>query len=272
MTLAAPFGGDGNDILIGGSGSDLFFGTLAEDVMIFEYGRITLENGKATSVVVLGQSPLDLAATAMFGLYLKPWAPVPEYTVAPRTAVGRPMPEPSIVVSTGDREMIASHHQQVAQTISLPGVEFELGSPTLTPLGADIVAQVGMVLADFPGAVIEVAGHTDATGSMEFNQTLSQLRAEAVREALIAQGIDPARLRAVGHGEERPIADNETEEGRARNRRVELTLSEAPENAAPDSASSPLEPGVIGVLSLQGWRSTHGLRAAHGALRRRIDW
>jgi outer membrane protein OmpA-like peptidoglycan-associated protein len=201
----------------------------------------------------------------------KPWAPVPDHTVAQRTVIGQPMPEPSIVVSTGDREMIASHHQQVAQTVSLPGVEFELGSPILTPFAADIVAQIGMVLADFPGAVIEVAGHTDATGSTEFNQALSQLRAEAVRNALIAQGVDPTRLRAVGYGEGRPIADNETEEGRARNRRVELTLTEAPESAAPDAAS-PLEPGVIGVLSLQGWRSAQGLRGARGALRRRIDW
>jgi outer membrane protein OmpA-like peptidoglycan-associated protein len=239
--------------------------------MIFEYGRITLVGGRATTVVVFGQAPLDLAASAMFGLYVKPLVDVPDYVVAPRVAVERPMPESSIVVSTGERAMVASHHQQVAQTVELPGVEFELGSQNLTPLAGTVLEQIGMVLADFPGAVIEVAGHTDATGSTEYNQALSQQRADAVRDALIEQGVDPARLRAVGYGEGRPIADNETDEGRARNRRVELTLSENPESEASDAAPE-IDPAVIGVLGLQGWRSRQGMRAPDRAPRRRIDW
>ena len=129
-----------------------------------------------------------------------------------------------------------------------------------------------MLLADFPGAVIEVGGHTDATGSTELNQALSQLRAEAVRAALIAQGVDAARLRAVGYGESRPVADNDTDEGRARNRRVELAISgDGSDDDAPDAAVG-LDDAVIGVLSVQGWRSAQRAATAERAPRRRIDW
>jgi OOP family OmpA-OmpF porin len=69
---------------------------------------------------------------------------------------------------------------------------------------------------------VEIAGHTDSTGSESYNQALSQRRADSVREALIAGGIDAARLSAKGYGESEPIADNDTEEGRAKTRRVEM--------------------------------------------------
>jgi outer membrane protein OmpA-like peptidoglycan-associated protein len=71
---------------------------------------------------------------------------------------------------------------------------------------------------------IEIAGHTDSRGSEDYNRRLSQGRTQAVVDYLISQGIAPHRLRAVGYGESRPIDTNDTEEGRAKNRRVEFTV------------------------------------------------
>jgi len=80
----------------------------------------------------------------------------------------------------------------------------------------------------YPKLRIEVQGHTDSTGSERYNLQLSQRRAEAVREYLIAQGVAPGQVEARGYGEMQPIADNSTAEGRARNRRVVMRVLENP--------------------------------------------
>jgi outer membrane protein OmpA-like peptidoglycan-associated protein len=75
-----------------------------------------------------------------------------------------------------------------------------------------------------PGVKVEIAGHTDNTGSAQYNMELSAKRAGAVVDYLIENGIQAERLFAKGYGEELPLADNETEEGRAMNRRTQLTI------------------------------------------------
>jgi OOP family OmpA-OmpF porin len=76
------------------------------------------------------------------------------------------------------------------------------------------------------GAIAVVAeGHTDAVGSDEYNQALSLRRANAVRDYLVAGGIDAARIQVEGYGESRPVASNDTDDGRAQNRRTELRVS-----------------------------------------------
>lgn len=80
-------------------------------------------------------------------------------------------------------------------------------------------------LNENPTLNAEIAGHTDSIGSDEYNKGLSQRRAEAVRDYMISKGVTRSRLRAVGYGEEQPVADNATEEGRALNRRVEMRLT-----------------------------------------------
>jgi outer membrane protein OmpA-like peptidoglycan-associated protein len=79
-------------------------------------------------------------------------------------------------------------------------------------------------LRDNPSINVEIAGHTDSVGTPGYNQTLSQERAEAVRKYVVDGGISAGRLKAVGYGETQPIADNGTEEGMARNRRVEMRV------------------------------------------------
>ncbi len=77
-------------------------------------------------------------------------------------------------------------------------------------------------MKEYPEIEIEIRGHTDSMGKYESNMRLSQMRAESVRRYLIAQGIDPKRMRAVGFGPSSPIADNRTAAGRAKNRRIEV--------------------------------------------------
>ena len=81
-------------------------------------------------------------------------------------------------------------------------------------------------MEDNPSMVIEIGGHTDNVGSEALNQQLSQKRAQAVVDYMILAGLDASRLRAKGYGESVPIADNSTNEGRAKNRRTEFEIVE----------------------------------------------
>lgn len=110
--------------------------------------------------------------------------------------------------------------------MTLEGVAFASGQSRLRSEASESIAKlVEFVNAD-PGKQIRVEGHTDSSGSANANQVLAQRRAEAVRDALIDAGIDRQRISAVGIGEDQPVASNETEEGRAQNRRVDVILEE----------------------------------------------
>lgn len=104
---------------------------------------------------------------------------------------------------------------------------FELGRAVIDPQSYPLLEELARVILDHPHIQrIRVEGHTDDVGSDAVNLRLSQQRAEAVRDFLVARGVDPVRLEAVGYGESRPIDTNRTERGRARNRRVEFTILE----------------------------------------------
>lgn len=120
--------------------------------------------------------------------------------------------------------------------ITLNGsVLFATGQSVLLPIARERLAEVARALKDDPKGNIVVEGHTDSTGPTSMNEELSRRRAESVREFLIEQGIAADRLRAIGYGPHRPVADNKTPEGRANNRRVEIVIQ--PENAPPVCAS-----------------------------------
>ena len=110
-------------------------------------------------------------------------------------------------------------------TLNMPGnVTFGTNSSDLKPNFFGVLNSVGKVLTEFDQTVVEVAGHTDSTGSDSHNMTLSQRRANTVGEYLYTQGIMDQRIISVGMGEHHPVADNTTPEGREMNRRVEITL------------------------------------------------
>jgi len=106
----------------------------------------------------------------------------------------------------------------------LNGASFPSASAELTPQLEQLMPVGVGILTRNPSLVLTVEGHTDNVGSPESNQALSEARAEAARQWFIAAGIAPERVFAVGYGETRPIADNETPEGRAMNRRIEFRL------------------------------------------------
>ena len=107
----------------------------------------------------------------------------------------------------------------------MPGnVTFATDSSDLSPAFFNVLNSVGKVLAEYEQTVVEVAGHTDSTGSNSYNQGLSERRASSVSSYLSSQGVVDTRLITLGMGETRPIADNSSAAGRQTNRRVEITM------------------------------------------------
>lgn len=119
------------------------------------------------------------------------------------------------IVNTGDQLVV-----------TLPqDILFATGDATLTgALRTDLNA-LARSINNFPNTTVNVIGHADNTGGAAFNQDLSARRAQAVSSQLISSGVAPSRIRSIGRGEDAPIASNLTPEGRAQNRRVEITIT-----------------------------------------------
>lgn len=110
-------------------------------------------------------------------------------------------------------------------TLDMPGnVTFAFDSAELNPQFNGVLDKVAQTLVDYDQTIIQVAGHTDSTGSHAYNMKLSQQRADSVKAYLAGRGVPAKRLVTVGAGPDYPVADNATPEGRAENRRVEITI------------------------------------------------
>lgn len=101
-------------------------------------------------------------------------------------------------------------------------INFDTGKSTIKLESKPIIEQIVQMLQANPQVKISIEGHTDNVGTQKSNKILSDDRAKTVEKAIVSQGIDAKRLNSLGHGQDKPIADNKTEEGRAKNRRVEL--------------------------------------------------
>ncbi len=110
-------------------------------------------------------------------------------------------------------------------------VTFDTNSYAVKPSFAGVLGQVAQTLNQNPEVIAQVVGHTDSTGNPNYNQTLSVNRAQSVVNTLIQDGVAPQRLSASGMGASQPIADNNTEAGRAANRRVEIYLRATAQHA-----------------------------------------
>ncbi len=110
--------------------------------------------------------------------------------------------------------------------VSLPDILFDSNEATLKNDAKIVIAKLAGILLIMPELNLRIEGHTDSTGSPDYNQGLSERRAASVRDFLAGQGIDWQRMMSVGYGLTRPVGDNATSQGRAKNRRVEIVIAE----------------------------------------------
>lgn len=146
-------------------------------------------------------------------------APVAPPAPAEATA---PAPAPdAAAVAAAEAAAAAAEIEKVV----LAGVSFEMGSSKLRPEAHEPLRAVAKAMKAHPSLRVEVEGHTDSIGDRGKNERLSQRRAESVRQFLVGEGVDATRLTAKGYGEAKPVDSNETNEGRARNRRVAFKVT-----------------------------------------------
>ena len=104
-------------------------------------------------------------------------------------------------------------------------ISFETGSAKLTTESSEQLHNIATILRAYPNATVTVSGHTDSVGNEQANRNLSTARAKAVANSLTSDGVESNRVKAEGYGSLKPLADNSTEAGRARNRRVTLEVA-----------------------------------------------
>jgi OmpA-OmpF porin, OOP family len=179
--------------------------------------------------------PLAIAALAALGLlmFLKGRTPRTADNIAVAkdalSSVALPggatisVPENSINYNLA--RFLADGSAQAPRTFVFDHLNFETASTQLTPDSTATVTDLAQVLKAYPNARVELVGHTDSTGTPEANQTLSLNRADAVKGMLISNGVAAGQVSTAGFGQDKPVASNDTEEGRARNRRLELNVT-----------------------------------------------
>jgi outer membrane protein OmpA-like peptidoglycan-associated protein len=123
--------------------------------------------------------------------------------------------------------------------VNMSDVLFDTGSYTLKPGAREKLAKISGIVLAHPGLSLQIEGHTDSIGGDDFNQQLSERRADSVRDFLAEEGVPPSSIAARGFGRTQPVASNDTPEGRQRNRRVELVVNgDAIGNTSATSAST----------------------------------
>ena len=121
-----------------------------------------------------------------------------------------------------DADYLAGEIEKTGR-VAVYGINFATGKADITPDSAKVLGEIGNLLARKPDWRLRIEGHTDNVGNPKSNQDLSDRRAQAVKAWLTSkQGVKPERLETKGFGDTKPVADNQTEAGRAKNRRVEL--------------------------------------------------
>lgn len=153
-------------------------------------------------------------------------APAKVVSDMPAAVTPAPVAEPAPAAALAPEPQVAAVAAPVPapapRQLELEGVNFDFDRATLRPEDRDVIDKDMATLKEWGDVKVEVAGHTDSVGSDRYNMGLSQRRANTVRNYLISKGIAADRLVAKGYGESQPIASNDTDESRFKNRRVEL--------------------------------------------------
>ncbi|MGO4713099.1 OmpA family protein [Bradyrhizobium sp. 2TAF24] len=176
----------------------------------------------STGSLVIADREVKLSGDALYGIAAdqiraglatelpKDWKAATEVTVRPAAS----MVDPSVC------------QQLFADLFKKGKIRFETGRATIDPDSASLLDRLVEAALRCPAANIEIAGHTDSAGDDATNQALSEKRAQAVADYLVKTGLPSERLTAVGHGSTQPIAPNDTDEGKAENRRIEFVVKE----------------------------------------------
>ncbi|WP_158749751.1 OmpA family protein [Acidobacterium sp. S8] len=161
-------------------------------------------------------------------------------------------------------QVLATRETARGLVMNMSDVLFDFNKFTLKPEAREKLAKVSGILLAYPGLTMQVEGYTDNIGSDEYNQKLSEQRAGAVRDYLVAQGVAQPGITATGYGKSDPVADNSTNDGRAQNRRVQLVVSgnsigvqqqgpgQQGDAAAPPENAPPPQPPNSGVSNPPG--------------------
>jgi OmpA-OmpF porin, OOP family len=153
--------------------------------------------------------------------------PVAPPSVPPVTApTVAPPPKAAVVVPPSSATEAAQCQERLREAAQSGAINFDRARATLTSDSVVTLNRLSEIARTCPRFRIEIEGHTDAEGTPERNQRLSDRRARAVLDVLIRSGVDAARVTAIGYGETRPVAPNDSPENRARNRRIEFTVNE----------------------------------------------
>lgn len=122
--------------------------------------------------------------------------------------------------------------------LNLPDILFDFGKSTLRGEAREVLSRVSGILLVTPGYKLTIEGHTDSVGSDEFNQKLSEARAKAVQDYMASAKLDPAIMSTQGFGKTQPVASNDTDAGRQKNRRVEIVVQDATQEGAAEAAAT----------------------------------
>lgn len=134
----------------------------------------------------------------------------------------RPPPRPAAPIATApDAPQAEAQPEPEPERLVLEGILFDRASATLRPESGPRLDRVVEYMEHRPRSRLRISGHTDSVGDPAVNMRLSEQRAQSVRDYLVSHGIDASRIEAVGYGDTRPVASNDTEEGRQQNRRIE---------------------------------------------------
>lgn len=180
-------------------------------------GQLQAQADENAGLVAIADPNADIGATARVGDDMVAQAD-PDSLVAiapapPPPPTPEPAPEPvPIPLPTGT-------------TIRFEDVLFEFDSAALKPAAMPLLAEFAEAILMQPNVTVRLEGHTDSRGSESYNLTLSERRAKAVHDGLVGLGVSPDRLTMIGFGEARPIASNDDETGRSRNRRVDAVVT-----------------------------------------------
>jgi OOP family OmpA-OmpF porin len=196
-------------------------------------GRGSAVTGAVDSAVATGSVALDTAA-ARTGAAVSAATTAASDAASKLGAFGKKLLPGGVELNIPERGIesnliafITDNSRRVNDTtwFNFDRLNFATGSASILPESEEQLNNIAAVLKAYPDVNVKVGGYTDNTGDAAANRTLSQQRADAVRQALIGKGIDAKRTVAEGYGSDHPVGDNSTEEGRAQNRRIALRVT-----------------------------------------------